>query len=291
MEERDESPVNIEGFETNEWRIDNITGVDDGSIVITGHNSPNCQSHITVININGKVQRRKELKNAFPSACRFCAYLSKFKIATVCWYNEIGVFDVRDYSYIKKNIHEVIRSWPKYGQTWCVTTDPVSNHILVGRYDSRDVYVFDDQLNYHHTLTLPEMIKYPYLYDVAFSEGNLVVCDFINKRAYYVTFERQRGKVTHELTKPDCDGDDWGPLSVCIDSNGFIYILWMTGKTYTAGRRIFVRYTQNGSHSVTQKEVDSNDARCIATVKANFITEKLLVASFTSGRLRFYTII
>ncbi|KAJ8044038.1 hypothetical protein HOLleu_11383 [Holothuria leucospilota] len=236
--------------------------------------------------MNGKVQLRKELKNKCINSCRFCAYLSEFKIATVCWYNEIGVFDIRDYSYIRKNIQDVSSSWPKFELVWCVTTDLVNNHILVSRYDSRDVYVFDAQLNYHYTLTLPEMIKCPR--DIAFSEGKLLVCD-VNKRACFVTVDGKRVKVTHELTKPDCDRDDWRPLSVCADSNGFIYILCMTGTRFAAGRRVIVQYTQDGSKSLTQKEINSNDAGCIATVKTNK-TEKLLVASWNSGKLHIYTI-
>ncbi|KAJ8044030.1 E3 ubiquitin-protein ligase TRIM56 [Holothuria leucospilota] len=287
FEEDEESPVTFEGIKADGWRIESITGFSDGSIVITGRTPANYKSHISIFYMNGKVQRRMELSGTHQYAFRFCAYLSEFKIATISWKDEVGVYDIRDYSYIKKNISDVISNWPSDRPVICVTTDPVNNYILVGGSDSRNVYVFDDQLNYHHTLTLPEMIKYAS--DMAFIGDKLLICDLINKRAYVVTMKGQQGKVTHELTKPDCDGDDWCPLSVCTDSNGLIYILWMTGNSFEAGRRVIVQYTQDGSQSLTRNKMDSNHARCIATVNTN-ITEKLLVASWNSGKLHIYTI-
>ncbi|KAJ8044032.1 hypothetical protein HOLleu_11374 [Holothuria leucospilota] len=221
-------------------------------------------------------------------AFRYCAYLSEFKIATVCWLDEIGIFDIRDYSYIKKNISHVISSWPVDRNVLCVATDSISNHILVGRSASRDVYVFDDQLNYHHTLTLPEMIYSTR--DIAFCEGKLLVCDIVGKKAYVVTMEGhvenkgQVGKVTHELTGPDCDRDDWGPLSVCTDRNGLIYILWITGDSPAAGRKVIIQYTEDGKQLQTQNQISVTDARCMVTVNTS-MAEKLLVASWKSGKL------
>ncbi|KAJ8044039.1 hypothetical protein HOLleu_11384 [Holothuria leucospilota] len=172
IEEDKKSPVNIEGIKTDGRTIIDITGVGNGSIVLTGSILANCQSHIAVINMNGKILGRKELKHTRRWVYRYCAYLSELKIATVCWYDEIGIFDIRDNSYIKKNISDVSSSWPSKGMACHLTTDLVNNHILVGRYNSGDVYVFDDQLNYHHTLILPDMIKCPS--DMAFSDGKLL---------------------------------------------------------------------------------------------------------------------
>ncbi|KAJ8044029.1 hypothetical protein HOLleu_11370 [Holothuria leucospilota] len=227
------------------------------------------------------------MKGTCTRAYRLCAYLSEFKLATVCWYNEIGVFDVRDYSYIKKNIHDVISSWSTYGFVWCVTTNPVNNHILVGKHGFRDVYVFDDQLNYYHTLTLPEIIHYPS--DMAFSEGKLLFCLQTERKAYVFTLEGQEAKVTYELTEPDCDQDDWAPLSVCADRKGLIYILWKKYNSVAAQKSVVTQYTQNGHKLLISKQIDDNDASFIATVKTG-MTEKLLVGTQSSRKLYMYSL-
>ncbi|KAJ8044027.1 E3 ubiquitin-protein ligase TRIM56 [Holothuria leucospilota] len=287
IEKDDESPVSIEGVKTDEWIVDDITGADDGSIVITGHNSSaNYPSYITVINMNGKVLHRKELKKTCLYAWRYCAYLSEFKIVTVCWYNEIGVFDIRDYSYFKKNIHDVISSWPFGELAICVTTDLVNNHILVSKYNSRDVYVFDDQLNYHHTLTLPEMVKYPL--NMAFSEGKLLIRPQTERKAYLFILEGQEVKVTHEL-KPDCDGDDWDPVSVCTDRKGLSYILWKKYNSAAAMESVVTQYTQDGRQLLISKQIEDNYASFITTVRTG-MTEKLVVATEKTRKLHIYSL-
>ncbi|KAJ8044028.1 E3 ubiquitin-protein ligase TRIM56 [Holothuria leucospilota] len=280
-EDRD-SPVEIEGFTVNQWDILGITGVGDGNIVITGRTPGSCQSHITVINMNGGVLYRKELRCTSVERNRYCAYLSKFKVATVCMHDEVGVFDIRDNSCMKKTISDVINT--RRSKMWArsLATDPVNNRIYVG-VGSRNVYVFDDQLNYYKTLTLPEIIFYPY--DMTSSAGKLLVCDKLSRKAYVVTIGGFKCEVIHEFTKPEFDRDHCIPLSVCTDKNGFIYILWETDND----RFVVTKYAQVDRQLLTRKQINVNDPSCITVVEIG-VTQKLLVATLKSAKLHIYSI-
>ncbi|KAJ8032633.1 Transcription intermediary factor 1-beta [Holothuria leucospilota] len=141
------------------YNINGLTSSGEGSIVISGCPTERKQAFIIVIDVNGKIIREKKITSGVNGPWHTCASLSQTKVATVCQPNTVGIYDIYDNSYTKRNISDVISSWPKDRFVKCVATDPVNNHILVGCRDIRDVYVFDDQLNYLRILTLPEMIK------------------------------------------------------------------------------------------------------------------------------------
>lgn len=206
----EESPVNIEGIKAYVWKVTGISaGGNEGSVFFTGRTTVVHQSHITVINMKGNLLHQEKLQGKSLWRNRYCAFLSEFKVATVSDYNEIGVFDIRDYSYTKRNISDVISTWTVHRNPICVATDSVNNHILVGEV-SKYVYVFDDKLNYHHTLALPEVIKYPHHMTV--SEGNLLVCDYEGKKTYLVNMEGPESKLIRELPRPNFDGDNGNPI-------------------------------------------------------------------------------
>lgn len=283
-------PVIIEGIKSSEWRITGITGTSSDSAVITGCTPVGYQSHITVINMKGKVLHQQKIKGLMYWPSSFCAFLSEFTVVIVRESNEIGLFDFRDNSYAKKTITDVISSWPSGRSVLCVSTDPTNKLIFVGGDNSREVYVFDDQLDFLKTLTLPRVIQCPY--DMAVSAGNLLVCDFTGKRAFVVSTDMtERGEteqILHEFTKSDLYGDNWQSLSVCSDRSGFIYILWKTGN-YTREKRIVVQYSQDGRQLLRARQIDANDATCMTTVVTGF-TEKLLVTTWNSGKLFIYNI-
>ncbi|KAJ8039584.1 hypothetical protein HOLleu_17349 [Holothuria leucospilota] len=236
--------------------------------------------------MKGKLLHQVKLKGKSSWLNRYCALLSKFKVATVSDYNEIGVFDVCNYSYTKRNITDIILTWTVHRNVLCVATDPLNNHILVGEV-SRHVYVFDDQLNYHHTLTLPEMIIYPHHMTV--SECNLLVCDYEGNKTYLVNMEEPESKLIRELPTPDFDGHSGNPMNVCTDSNGFIYVLWMKSTHFTDGKHVITQYTKDGCQLLATIPIGTNDARCITTIMIG-MTEKLLVSTFESGKLYIYNL-
>ena len=130
--ENEESVVDVQGIKAKDWTINGMTSSRDGNIVITGRVSDE-YSHITVINRKGEIQRQDQIKRETKSVYtpqRYCCHLSDFKVATVCMPDEIGIYDVRDGSYNKKNIIDVIGSWPSDRFVLCVATDPVNNHII-----------------------------------------------------------------------------------------------------------------------------------------------------------------
>ncbi|XP_071854361.1 uncharacterized protein [Apostichopus japonicus] len=282
LAQHEESVVDIAGIKAKVWSIKGITSSGDGNIVITGRASK-WYSHITVVNRKGEIQRQDQIKNDTSKyfVWCYCCPLSEFKVITACK-SDIGIYDVRDGAFSKKNICDVITRWPSDQYVSCVTTDPVTSHIIVGT-NSRDVYVFTDQLNYSHMLTLPDVIDGAF--DITVHRGCLLVCCNGSDRAYAVTMEESESKLMYEFTKPDHDGYDWSLHSVCTDKNEFIYMLWVDDSGLFE-RGILVQYSQDGRHLLTTRTVDEN-VRCVTSLEEDW-SEKLVLATYTSGKLYTY---
>ncbi|KAJ8032309.1 E3 ubiquitin-protein ligase TRIM56 [Holothuria leucospilota] len=283
--ESENSPVDIEGMNNTAWTVYSITSNDDGSIVVTGDAPKDCR-HITVIDTRGNVLRQEKFVGS--RYYYFGVFASKFKVATV-YSNKIGLHDIRDSSYIEKNIKDIISDWPADRHVKCVATDLVNNHIFVGVYGSREIYVFDHQLKYHHRFTLPWLMKYRH--DMAVICGNLIVCDSTYCNVSVISMEGVEGTLLQKLPSPDIerDKDDYtSPISVCGDKNGFIYVLWMSGMAFAPGKRFLSQYSQDGSKILSTRPVTKN-ARCITTVVADD-QEKLLLVTQESGRLFVFNI-
>ncbi|PIK42956.1 hypothetical protein BSL78_20199 [Apostichopus japonicus] len=280
----EESVVDVQGIKTESWWINDIAYSGDDYIVVTGRASSS-HSHITVINRRGEIQRQDQIKSektSFPN--RFCCFSSKFKVVTACWPHEVGLYDVRDGSYNKKYINDIVNSWFTHRQVKCLTKNPVSNDIIVGT-NSREVYIFDDRLNYSYTISLPNVIRGSH--NITVHRGSLLVCDYDGKRAYSVTMEGSESEVMYEFTKPDiCDA--CRPLNVCTDTKDFVYILW---RANIAGHenRVVVRYSQDGRLLLTTYPVDDNCC-CVTTSSVNGV-EKLILATYVSGKLYTYDVV
>ncbi|PIK42954.1 hypothetical protein BSL78_20197 [Apostichopus japonicus] len=183
--QHEESAFNIVGIEAKDWSINNIACSGDGNFVITGMTSK-LYSHITVVNRKGEEKRQDKISNMGKFfAWRYCCPLSKFNVITACK-SDIGIYDVRDGAYSKKNICDVITRWSSDQYVSCVTTDPVKNYIIVGT-DSREVFVFTDKMKYSYMFTLPDVIDAPH--DISVHRGTLLVCGNLCDRAYAVTME------------------------------------------------------------------------------------------------------
>ncbi|KAJ8032637.1 E3 ubiquitin-protein ligase TRIM56 [Holothuria leucospilota] len=258
-----------------------ITSIGDGNIVISGYTSDLKASFMIVIDMNGRMLKEKILNTGEILPVRFCKFLSQHKVASVCTPNDIGLYDVRDGSYIKKNISDVISSWPKGRDVSCVATNPVNNHILVGGRNSTDVYVFDDQLNYLHILTLPEMIKRPH--DITVSDGHLLVCDNDGEKCFVTTMDGSESKVVGEFMKPNLEGYMFGPTSVYSDKNGLVYVLWKSSP-----QCYIVQYNHDGSQVLTTRMLDV-DAHVVTVVETSQ-GEKLLVATCDTRTVYLYNL-
>lgn len=282
IRENEVSPVSIDGIETG-WWTDSITGSNNGSIFISGWNGVCKVSHICQINIAGDVLRQKTIESSSPCD-RHCAFLSQHKVATTCTPHEIGVYDIRDETYVDKWIPAVIGNWPPSSQVMCVATDPVKNHILV-TCGGRDLYVLDHDLHFLHTLTLPKIIEHVGVNHMTVNDDNLILCSGLEKAAYVVAIEGLECKLLHELPKPDLGTDDWKPISVCTDKNSYIYLLWGKGKSF-APSAYLVQYCPYNYQLLMEKTVDRS-AHCITTTEINH-TEKLLIATEYSQRIFIY---
>ncbi|KAJ8032635.1 Transcription intermediary factor 1-beta [Holothuria leucospilota] len=254
--------------------VNGVTSCGDGNIVISGCPSEGKEAFIIVTNLNGKILHEKKIIADTPKPWHPCAFVSQNKVATVCGRNIICVYDLLHDSLVKKNISDIINSWPKDRYVRCVATDPVNSHILVGGYKSRDVYVFDDQLNYLHILTLPEMIKWPR--DITFSDGHLLVCDSAGKTAYVTTMDGLQVKILSEFVKVSPSGD-FEPWSICTDKNGMVYILWENWRT---DQHYLAQYSHDG-RQITAKKNLGDRARASTAVETPE-GEKLLVATHST---------
>lgn len=284
MTEHRTSSSEVKELKEKGWWIYGITSSRDGNIVITGRVS-NEYSHITVIDRKWEIARRCQVKR---EKCRYfpdrnCCTLSKSKVITICVPDEIGLYDVRDGSFNKKKIGDVTTNWPADRCVWCVTNDHINHSIIVGT-NSRYVYVFDDQMNYRHTVTLPDVISYAFDM-VSTYRGTVVICDILGKRSYAVTMENSQSKLMHEFVKPDLDGETCRPLRVCTDKNGFIYMLW-AGNSASQEKRVLVQYNQDGRQILATRVVDE-DTYCFTTLEMDG-KEQLLLATQKTGKLFTY---
>ncbi|KAJ8032630.1 Transcription intermediary factor 1-beta [Holothuria leucospilota] len=262
--------------------VNGVTSSGEGNIVISGCPLAENKALIAVIDLDGKILRQKKITAETSIPWHPCDFLSQNKMATICQPNTVGVYDILGDSYITKNISDVISSWPRDRCVRCVGTDPINNHILVGGEDSRDVYVFDDQLNYLHTLTLPEIIKWPR--DITVSDGHLLVCDFKGGKAYVTTMNEDVCRVVGEFKKPDMD--DLTPWSVCTDKLGLVYMLWRYG---IWGQCYLVQYNFDGSQLITTREMD--DRGYVVAVVDTIQGEKLLLATHDTQTVYVYDLI
>ncbi|PIK47145.1 putative tripartite motif containing 13-like [Apostichopus japonicus] len=279
-ETKHEEPViDALGIKGKRRWINGIASSGEGHFVITGIESEG-YTHITVINKKGEVVRKDQIQNqrSRSFALRYCCSLSNRTVATACLRDEVSIYDVHSGVLSKRNISDVISDWPHDRFVSCVAFDPLNSHIIVGT-GSRYMYVFDDQLRYSHTITLPDVIKYSY--DITVHRGSLLVCDSIGKRVYAVTM---KGNLIYELMKAFLDVGDWIPTSVCTDKNDLIYMLW---STYFSGKQrcILVQYSQNDRRLLTKREVDG-EASCITILEVDG-TDKLLIA--TNESIKLYT--
>ncbi|PIK37230.1 hypothetical protein BSL78_25938 [Apostichopus japonicus] len=262
-----------------------MTTSSNGNIVMTGSVSEE-ESHITVINMKGEILNQNVLnrnKTFWLRVDRYCCNLRGFNVITVCIPDEIGIYNISDSSYQKKNISDMVKTWPEGRFVWSVTTNPAKNEIIVGT-NSREVYVFDYQLNYSHNIILPDVIRDSY--DVTVHNGNLLICDYESMSSYEVTMMTSGGKVVYKFTKPNVSGDDLKPYSVCIGMGGFIYMLWHDDRQENT---VLTQYSRDGRQLLTTMSVD-DDASCITTSIVDG-EEKLLIATLTSGKMYIYGLV
>ncbi|PIK54920.1 hypothetical protein BSL78_08203 [Apostichopus japonicus] len=273
------SVVDVEGFVVNGWLITGMTGTEDGSIVITGRIPTLEYSYIAVFSSKGKYKRQDIFPTSRGYQLRVCSTLSKFKVVTVIGPDKIGIYDVRDGSYYERSISKVTK-WPSCVVVRCIATDPINQCIIVGT-SCRYVYVFNYQLKYDYTITLPDICIRST--DITVHRGHLLVADCSDsKRAFSVKMEPPENKLVYKFTKPNIDDGTWGPFGVCTDKLGFIYITWKS--LYEIGNRcILLKYSQDGRQILTTRSIDS-DSQCLATLESDQ-SEKLLVVTHSTAKL------
>ncbi|XP_071817044.1 uncharacterized protein [Apostichopus japonicus] len=284
LTESSESVVDVPGIKAKGYIITGMTSSSNGNIVMTGNVSDE-ESHITVINMKGEILNQNVLKRNRTFrflAYRYCCNLSGFNVISVCIPDEIGIYNISDSSYQKKNISDMVKGSDDR-HVLSVTTNPAKNEIIVGT-DSREVYVFDYQLNYSHTIVLPDVIGGAC--DITVHNSDLLICDYTSRTSYAVTMVTSGSNVVYEFTKPNLSGADLRPYSVCIGMGGFIYMLWDDDRELNT---VLTQYSQDGQQLLTSMPVD-DDASYITTSVVDG-EEKLMIATYNSGKVYIYGLV
>ncbi|XP_071854993.1 uncharacterized protein [Apostichopus japonicus] len=273
-----QSVVEVAGIKVNNGYFSGIGSRGDVNIVII-HKPSKGYLYMNVFNRKGEVQRKGRFK--IDECLAICGFVFGIKAVTWNLRSEIGIYDVRDGAYRKKNVRNVINSRSSDQYMSCVTIDPVKNHIIVGTC-SRNVYVLTAQMNFSHMITLPDVIDAPC--DIAVHRGSFLVCDSSCCTAYAVTMKESQSKLILKFTKPDLNGLDWRPTCVCTDKNEFIYMIWRA-TTLCKQKCILVQYSQDGRKLLTTRLL-YDSVRYVSTLEENGM-EKLLIATWKEGE--FYT--
>ncbi|PIK37064.1 hypothetical protein BSL78_26100 [Apostichopus japonicus] len=281
--------VDIKRLKAQGLQVNDIVGMRDGKIVITGRNLN--ISHIAVIDRRGEILQQKNIcYSCSGHGTTHCCYLSEFKVIAV-FDDEIITWDVRDGSCKKKKMRDTISCWVLGMKAISVTTDPDNNHIFVGT-NSKYVYELDDQLTYRHTITLPLTLLYGNMLvmnravTLSVHKRNLLVLDHNGKKAYAVTTGEANGNVIYAFKKPDCVvrnvwRNDWRPVDVCTDMNMFIYMLWNN-----TVKCVLTQYSQDGRKLLNTKSLDMI-CNLLTTLKEDG-EDKLVIESSDTQRLYIY---
>lgn len=285
LSDRDENVTDVEGIKSNGWYIRGMTCTANGTVVVTG-DAKEKQAHITVINMEGEIQVQRILearRTSFSTSPCFCTGFKDCRVAIACDPDEVGLFDVRDGSYEKKNLADIAAGWPTGRGVRCIGYDKINGQIFVGCYKCRDVYVLDDNLNYLRTLRLPDKLKWPF--DLSVGGGNLLVCDRDGLRACALNLD---GDLLYEFPKPPGNRCK-EPVSICSDKNGFFYILWKETWFKCEQDSVIAQYRQDG-RNILSTISNYTDSGWI-TIQETGKTAKLLMTTWTSGQMFVYNLI
>ncbi|XP_071824837.1 uncharacterized protein [Apostichopus japonicus] len=281
-----ESVVDIDVIKGTWFCLTGITSTGSGNNVISGMSS-SVHSFITVINRQGRQIRQNKIDKGKGGSLpiRYCAALSRDRIASVCKSNQLVVYNIHGGSLTQKNITSFFGDIKTVGKKYasCITTDTIRGHIIVGS-SIGSLFIFDEELKFIRALKLPEVIKCPR--DILYHEGVLLICDEKSRCAYAVTMDTSKteGELLYKLPIPAIDGKTY-PWSICADRAGFVYILWASSVCHPA-KFIITQYSQDGQQLLTTKRTEDT-ARCITTLMTEE-GEKLLVATSRSGKMLCY---
>ncbi|XP_071835465.1 uncharacterized protein [Apostichopus japonicus] len=264
------------------YLIESMTHTSDGNMVISG-SAPDNYSHITVINSKGKIQKQEQMTIRYKInyTNRYCCYLSEHQVVTVCAPNEIGIYDVRNGSYNRKYIDDVVTTGKRM---LCVAYDPDKNRIIVCLGDDGKTFlIFDHQLKYSHTVEVTGGV-FGVVNDIAVHDGYLLVCH--GNGAHAITMEGQSIKIVFEFTKPDLvTNERYNAIDMCIDKNGFFYMLCScNGQTFLA------QYSQDGRQLLHEQPLANVKTGCLTTLDVDG-TERLAIASKDSANLCSFSLI
>ncbi|XP_071854280.1 uncharacterized protein [Apostichopus japonicus] len=279
--EKSMSVIQIEGFNRKCHSIQCIRYCNEAAIV-TG--KAERQMHITTLSAQGKILHQSffDIYGIIRSTSICCDVLSEESIVLVSGPSQIAIYDLFKGTRCTKLMEDLVAYYPAERVVLCVAVHPIKKLVVVGT-NSRALYVFNCSLQYIRTVKLPHTVTCSE--EIAFKDDNFLICDRMERRAYAVSVKGCNSRIVYEFTKPRRLVDsNISPCSICVDQNGYTYILWsiyviMSRKcTY-----LLVGYQPTGGEQLSSRSVDS-DASCITTIVTGG-EEKLILATSNSGKL------
>ncbi|PIK39669.1 hypothetical protein BSL78_23487 [Apostichopus japonicus] len=149
--------VHIDGIKAAGLYINSVACTWNGRIVISGGTSDK-KNYISLMDKTGIIVSSKlgtHFNSILFSPGCYCALVNRLKIAVACQEDGIALFGISDGSYLNKHLGDFIRGWSRSKlRVACIATDSVSNSIILGIYNNRNLYVLDESLNNKHTIRL-----------------------------------------------------------------------------------------------------------------------------------------
>ncbi|XP_071854261.1 uncharacterized protein [Apostichopus japonicus] len=276
------SVIKIEGFNSKCHSIQCIRYCKD-TAVVAGNIKGEGQTHITTLSAEGKIlfQIFFEIFVFLRPTSTCCDVLSEDSIVAACGPNKIAIYDLfEDVPRCTKLMEDVIAYYPVERVVLCVAVHPIKKLVVVGT-NSRALYVFNCSLQYMRTVKLPHTVTCSE--EIAFKDDNFLICDTMKGRAHAVSVKGCNSRIVYEFTKPrEIVDSNCSPCSICVDQNGYIYILWSSYKSHEC-TCILVGYQPTGGEQLLSRSVDS-DASCITTIVTGG-EEKLILATSEPGKL------
>ncbi|KAJ8049207.1 E3 ubiquitin-protein ligase TRIM56 [Holothuria leucospilota] len=277
--------VNMEGFASAEWTVRGISSIQrTGGFLVSSHNSQKV-SKITHFALSGGQKQNMDFPGDIQKPWRYLASLSPITVATVCQPTEIGVFNHDTCNYVRKDLTNIVGGWTRQRWVQSIAACPSRDSLFIGSGEtngmkitgSNEIEVLDLQLNHKKTVTVPEISVCPQ--SLAVYNENLLICDYYGKRALSCDMD---GNLVYEFPNLELEEGDWQPFSVCVDSKGFVYILW-DAKVKETWKQIVIRYSPEGQ-PLTVRVVDM-DAMCITIATDDEGIEKLIICTRVKGEV------
>ncbi|KAJ8049314.1 E3 ubiquitin-protein ligase TRIM56 [Holothuria leucospilota] len=282
-----ESRVSVDHIDSK-VNICRVASSRNGRLFLSGYTNDG-SSQIVETTMKGHELCRKEFQGTPKRPRRVVAFYKDGLVVTACQQDELGIFNTLDGTYFSNNIKNLVPNWSMKWVT-CVTVDHAHDEIIVGSVHqttpddvtgNTSLEIFSPKLEYIRTMTIPSTKG---TIDICCINGMIVVCDLWGRNVFTVD---SNGRLLCRFAGPRVNGLQCAPRSVCVDSTGYIYVLWECNVDGSLHKLVMQSTTEG--RPLTLRKVDS-DSKSIAIAKSESGKQKLVVVTYRSRQVHVYSI-